>query len=277
GNLIVSTGGTENDYLFAGEQFDKRLGQYYLRQRFYDSATGRFTRRDTYEGDIEYPITLHKYIYANASPTNYIDPSGLFSAQEITAISSIIGALAGLSYGGYTGYQKSGKILSFTTFSYAIIGALTGFTLGAQIGSLIAYFSGTSIGLSAASGTFGSILKMTPKLIQQLARIISTRSLIYGANGTLKGLTAISFTAGVISGAIGETFTPNEFQDEVSVSALSAYGGGNSLTIGYEWLQRNIMGVRRVRLPGSAQLALTYVAGFNLGYFSARRIRESIK
>ncbi|MEA5470215.1 hypothetical protein [Spirulina sp. 06S082] len=35
GNLIDSVGNSENDYLFAGEQFDSNLDQYYLRDRFY--------------------------------------------------------------------------------------------------------------------------------------------------------------------------------------------------------------------------------------------------
>jgi len=62
GNLIASAGNVENDYLFAGEQFDEDLEQYYLRQRYYESETGRFTRQDTYSGHISDPITLHKYI-----------------------------------------------------------------------------------------------------------------------------------------------------------------------------------------------------------------------
>ncbi|MBP0030536.1 RHS repeat-associated core domain-containing protein, partial [Roseofilum sp. Guam] len=76
GNLVERVGSSENDYLFAGEQFDEQLGQYYLRQRYYDTATGRFTRRDTYEGRLNEPITLHKYLYAHGNPVNGIDPTG---------------------------------------------------------------------------------------------------------------------------------------------------------------------------------------------------------
>ena len=36
--------GTENNYLFAGKQFDRDLGQYYLRQRYYNAESGEFTR-----------------------------------------------------------------------------------------------------------------------------------------------------------------------------------------------------------------------------------------
>uniref|UniRef100_UPI00201224AD RHS repeat-associated core domain-containing protein n=1 Tax=Argonema antarcticum TaxID=2942763 RepID=UPI00201224AD len=93
GNLIGSTNNVQNNYLFAGEQFDKSLGDYYLRARYYDTDTGRFTRRDSYEGRLREPLTLHKYLYGNASPINFTDPSGLFSIQEgiaTTAILSII-------------------------------------------------------------------------------------------------------------------------------------------------------------------------------------------
>ncbi|MGD2184438.1 RHS repeat-associated core domain-containing protein [Lusitaniella coriacea] len=82
GEGISEVGDTENDYLFAGEQFDGTLGQYYLRQRYYDPSSGRFTRRDTWEGSINNPVSLHKYIYANADPVNGIDPSGLFTLNE---------------------------------------------------------------------------------------------------------------------------------------------------------------------------------------------------
>ena len=102
GNLINSTGGTENDYLFAGEQFDEDLGQYYLRQRYYDAVTGRFSRRDTYEGRLDEQITLHKYVYGNSNPANYIDPSGLFGLAEFSAAESIRNTLASIQASSYS-------------------------------------------------------------------------------------------------------------------------------------------------------------------------------
>ncbi|WP_426775128.1 RHS repeat domain-containing protein [Lusitaniella coriacea] len=102
GNVVGVVGTTENDYLFAGEQFDGTLGQYYLRQRYYDASTGRFTRRDTYEGSINDPVSLHKYIYANADPVNGIDPSGLFTLAEVQAARSIRNALAAAQAESYS-------------------------------------------------------------------------------------------------------------------------------------------------------------------------------
>jgi RHS repeat-associated protein len=76
GNLIASTGTTPNLYLFAGEQFDRDLGLYYNRARYLDTRLGRFWGMDTEEGDDREPLSLHKYLYAGASPVDRLDPSG---------------------------------------------------------------------------------------------------------------------------------------------------------------------------------------------------------
>ena len=98
GNLIASAGGTANNYRFAGEQFDPNLGDYYLRQRYYDTDSGRFTRRDTYPGHISEPLTLHKYIYANANPVNGVDPSGFATITEALSIINTLSQLAARAY-----------------------------------------------------------------------------------------------------------------------------------------------------------------------------------
>ena len=41
-----------------------------------DTTTGRFTSMDSYLGSVDDPVSLHKYLYANANPVNYIDPTG---------------------------------------------------------------------------------------------------------------------------------------------------------------------------------------------------------
>ena len=76
GNLISSTGTTFNNYLFAGEQFDPALGIYYNRARYYDQRQGRFWSMDDFEGAIDDPPSLHKYLYASGNPVNRIDPTG---------------------------------------------------------------------------------------------------------------------------------------------------------------------------------------------------------
>ncbi|WP_242049331.1 RHS repeat-associated core domain-containing protein [Aulosira sp. FACHB-615] len=108
GELINFTGGVENKYLFAGEQFDEALGDYYNRARYYDAHNGRFLRRDTYEGKLEEPLTLHKYIYANDNPVYFIDPTGFISTTlgESNAIFAILAILATIGYITSTTLQK---------------------------------------------------------------------------------------------------------------------------------------------------------------------------
>jgi large repetitive protein len=77
GTLESATGGTDNYYLFAGEQWDENLAEYYLRQRSYEPENGRFPRKDSYEGVLSNPQTLHDYIYTHNNPINLTDPTGL--------------------------------------------------------------------------------------------------------------------------------------------------------------------------------------------------------
>ena len=53
---------------------------------------------DEYAGELANPTSLHKYLYANANPVMYCDPSGYASlAEALTsmAIQSAIGAVIG--------------------------------------------------------------------------------------------------------------------------------------------------------------------------------------
>ncbi len=107
GNLVGSAGSTSNSYLFAGEQYDSNLDQYYLRQRFYDAGTGRFTRRDAFEGDVNSPISLHKYLYGNGNPVNYTDPTGLYSFAEANAAISISNILDSIHLESTNNFDRS--------------------------------------------------------------------------------------------------------------------------------------------------------------------------
>jgi RHS repeat-associated protein len=91
GEVLGQTGSVENSYLFAGEQFDNALDQYYLRARYYDQSQGRFTQQDTWMGRNHDSITLHKYLYANADPGNVIDPSGQFGLSSLGSTLNILG------------------------------------------------------------------------------------------------------------------------------------------------------------------------------------------
>lgn len=82
GNLLVKKGNTENEFLYNGEQYNANTGLYYLRARYMDPGSGIFISMDSFPGSLYDPITLHKYLYANANPIEYSDPSG-YIAQTI--------------------------------------------------------------------------------------------------------------------------------------------------------------------------------------------------
>ena len=101
GNLISSTGDTENSYLYCAEQLDSTTGLYYLRARYMNPSTGTFISMDTYQGSIFEPASLHKYLYANANPVMNCDPTGYFTLAGLSvsgAINNILDHSAELNY-----------------------------------------------------------------------------------------------------------------------------------------------------------------------------------
>ena len=89
GNLLKKTGTTENDYLYTGEQYNETTGLYYLRARYMNPGTGTFISMDSYAGSLDNPVNLHKYLYANANPVMYTDPTGYFSLAESSVAQGI--------------------------------------------------------------------------------------------------------------------------------------------------------------------------------------------
>ena len=93
GTLIKKTGTTENDYLYTGEQYNEATGLYYLRARYMNPETGTFISMDSYAGSLDNPVSLHKYLYANANPVMYTAPTGYFSLAESSVAQGIQGVL----------------------------------------------------------------------------------------------------------------------------------------------------------------------------------------
>ena len=157
GNLISSVGSTKNDFLFAGEQFNPVTGLYYLRARYMDTSTGRFISQDTYQGDINDPVSLHKYLYANANPVTYSDPSGYKSVAEMAVVGAAIGALTGIIVPNVLSMLKNldmnGTAESTLSPVETIKYALQGMIIGALMGVMIAVgFAFLVVGISLFGG-----------------------------------------------------------------------------------------------------------------------------
>ena len=76
GGLLTSATAPYNLMGAFGKEFDPASGLVYFGARWYDAQTGRFTTPDPYQGNIQDPVSLHQYLYAKASPPNYIDRWG---------------------------------------------------------------------------------------------------------------------------------------------------------------------------------------------------------
>ncbi len=70
-----SAGSAVTSYGYTSEWTDA-TGLVYLRARYYAPGQGRFLSRDVWDGDYSQPLTLNKWLYVSANPTNYYDPSG---------------------------------------------------------------------------------------------------------------------------------------------------------------------------------------------------------
>ncbi|RLC19393.1 MAG: hypothetical protein DRI57_07180, partial [Deltaproteobacteria bacterium] len=107
GNLRDRLGTTVNHYLYTGEQYDPDAGLYYLRARYYSPGNGRFASQDSWQGRISDPVTLHKYLYANANPVMYVDPTGYMSIQEINSVMRILGNISRIGIRTINAYDKA--------------------------------------------------------------------------------------------------------------------------------------------------------------------------
>ena len=72
-----------NRFTYTGHEFDPETGLYYFKARFYDPELGRFASADPYLGDTLTPPSLHRYLYAYASPLRYVDLTGYYSVSAV--------------------------------------------------------------------------------------------------------------------------------------------------------------------------------------------------
>jgi RHS repeat-associated protein len=166
-------------YLFTGQEYDREVGLYNYRARFYASDLGRFLAGDPKR---QY---FSPYLYAANNPVLYIDPSGEFSigsffsaiggaiigAVEIligvaidivagvlevvtgglsTPVSVGLAALAGTFYGAGVG-AITYSVFNFNDFSWKDYGIQMG--VGAAVGAITFGFG--ALGAAAAEGATG--------------------------------------------------------------------------------------------------------------------------
>jgi len=82
GNIKSQNEGVENPFKYSGEYFDKEIGLYYLRARYYDPTIGRFINEDSFPGKDNDPLSLNLYTYCYNNSINGHDPSGHYDDDD---------------------------------------------------------------------------------------------------------------------------------------------------------------------------------------------------
>ncbi len=82
----VEVGTARGGLGYTGEWFDNSTKMAYLRARWYDGTTGRFTRKDPFSGILTWPQSQNPYPYAANNPVLRVDPSGRFCVPCAIAI-----------------------------------------------------------------------------------------------------------------------------------------------------------------------------------------------
>ncbi|CAM1378610.1 hypothetical protein FF3_00596 [Fretibacterium fastidiosum] len=142
-----------------------------------DPKTGTFLSLDPHQGNRQDPLSLHKYLYANANPVNNTDPTGLFSLGEMTGSLFVLDILNGTVTLNYAlAFQMLMNAAHVANVSYSITALVTAALTGKTEGVLLAIANGL---VSIAS--FSRICE------SHLAMQILTKALAaYGANESLE-------------------------------------------------------------------------------------------
>ncbi|MFO0942299.1 MAG: putative Ig domain-containing protein [Pirellulales bacterium] len=122
GSNLTSQASPLTSVLYNGESFDSRIGQLYLRARWYDMH--RFTTLDPYAGNAQDPLSFNKYGFVHANPVTSTDPSGLFG------LGGMVVSIGSMQFG-----NAMNRAMVFTGRQMAIAGIETSMEL--VIGKLI--------------------------------------------------------------------------------------------------------------------------------------------
>ncbi len=109
---------------------------------------GTFITQDAYAGSIFDPVSLHKYLYANANPVTYKDPSGYFTLAEVSVSMSISTTL---------------REAHATAMFSGLLNALHTFMSGGSQGDVLNSFFG-GIGAGYLFGGVGKLAQIGPMM-----------------------------------------------------------------------------------------------------------------
>jgi RHS repeat-associated protein/uncharacterized repeat protein (TIGR01451 family) len=121
--LPASGNGPETGYTWIGAQYDAATGLYYLNDRYYDPATGRFISEDPASAQyynaalgrwthsspapaVGHPVSFNRYAYAGNDPVDASDPSGDGIRAVLATAACAITLLSGSGVAEGTAFQE---------------------------------------------------------------------------------------------------------------------------------------------------------------------------
>ena len=147
--------------------------------------TGRFSTMDSYAGSLDNPVSLHKYLYANANPVMNTDPTGYFSLMDTTIAQGIQSTIDSV----IVPYFNVKKIMSWANM------AVTAYDVAQQIRMIYA-------GEASILGLTFALAKGF--IVQALITCVATAALGEAAAWVLKAVNismdSVSFVEAVKSG-----------------------------------------------------------------------------
>jgi RHS repeat-associated protein len=216
-----------NPFTFAGREYDAESGLYYMRARYYDPATGRFTTADPLDltgrlmtgttGVMGAPQQLNRYSYAVNNPLVFRDPSGLACNQpplEFLALLGTFGAVGRASvstildgpttanlpesFGQISGaeqFRLSDMAVQLTWGALTVAGALTG------VGE-----AGTVVNMSVSNTIVKTLRPTADQVLAAVATGVKNALTFFGATTTTGG--AVGGVTGIVTGAATFAVTP---------------------------------------------------------------------
>jgi RHS repeat-associated protein len=190
GNLIGGTQVTSNEFLYAGMQYDAAIGQDYDRARDYLASAGRFTSRDSYDGQIDDPVSGNHYAYVAGDPVDSNDPSGHGELADVMVSLGIALNMTSLISNASRSYNAWKRGNWPEAFYYSLWAA-------ADLLLLLIPFSGGSNGVRFALG--GASSGIRSELVALLSMEVSLSKVgvaVSSAAGYLQILFALAQDAG---------------------------------------------------------------------------------
>ena len=96
-----------NVFRYCGEYYDAETKTIYLRARYYDAETGRFTQQDGWSYAVPgFLLSLNLYTYCGNDPVSHVDPSGHFLKKAFNKVKNAVSSVVSKAKSAVSSVKK---------------------------------------------------------------------------------------------------------------------------------------------------------------------------